>query len=96
MKTIYVSVCTELEFGWGSKIDCYYLCEDFDILCEFIEVHGNEVGEYHSWSCSDPKEYFIDGRDSISSLTCTLVDSKVYSVNSLSNLPFKVYVEYGA
>jgi hypothetical protein len=91
MKTIYVSVCTELEFGWGSKIDCYYLCEDFDILCKFIEVHGNNVGEHHSWGCSDPVEYFIEDSVVLSSIRSTLVDTDVFYIDQLRDLPFNIY-----
>ena len=92
MKEMFVSTCTEVEIGWGTKVDCHYLCEDLNILNEYIKDHGNQQTENYIWHCDIPKEYWIEDNVVISEhVPSTMEEEKVYSIEKLENLTFDIY-----
>ena len=103
MKKIYISTCTEHEFGWGSKNDGYAVSFDINQLNDYIQTDGNYIGEYHEWSYEIPKTYFVEDNEIIKILETFILERmnkfNILLVSSLKELTndicgqFKLYSE---
>jgi hypothetical protein len=57
---LYISHCTEYEFGWGSRPDGFLITESFEVMVKKIS-ESIKMGSYECfWRYDEPKLIYCD------------------------------------